>query len=335
MHHTTDRKLKLWIGAIILSCLILAIVLGLCSCATLPPSTYNDRPCDPGTTLTGRLCQDVDSLSGLVPPRRAANMTSLNRAANYIAREFEKTGCRMEEQHFSVEEGTDYRNIICSFGPVDGERIIVGAHYDVSPGQGARPGADDNASGVAGILEIARIVSKEKPALARPLNIIAYTLEEEPYFSRRTDMGSFHHAESLFKKKVSVRLMMSLEMIGYFSDKPDSQTYPLCLLYFSYPSKGNYIAVVGKAGQDSEVLRVRDLMAKQITIEVQSITASGGVDLSDHRNYWAFGYPAVMITDTADYRNPNYHEASDTRQTLDFTSMAEVVKGVYKVILDY
>ncbi len=368
MHNSSDGKSRLRGGAFILSCLFFASVLGLCSCVCTPlPRTTEARP-DAG--LLKRLCDDVAKLTELDPSRRAANVESLNRAADYIAQEFGKTGCRLEEQHFKVD-GRDYRNIICSFGPGEGERVIVGAHYDVSdergdqpgvvdgnvyrniicavgPGEGARvivralydipfkkgdqPGADDNASGVAGILELARMVSKEKPALARRLDLVAYTLEEPPYFG--TDkMGSHFHAESLNKGKVPVRLMVSVEMIGYFSEE-----YPSSPLSSRCPYKGTYVAVVGKWGQDRAISRVSSLMAQQGTIDVVPFSEPPiipGVDWSDHRNYWKFGYPAVMVTDTAGNRNPNYHETSDTIDTLDFTRMAEVIKGVYAVIIGY
>jgi hypothetical protein len=339
MHNSTDEKSRLRRGLFLLSCLVLVFTLGLCSCASifpplLPPSAYNKGDCEPVTTVNGRLCQDVASLSGLVPPRRAADAESLNKAAEYIAQEFGKTGCSVEKQSFPVD-GKTYMNIICSFGPKEGERVIVGAHYDVD--KDGTPGADDNASGVAGILELARKLSKEKPALARPFDLVAYSLEEEPYFGTGK-MGSYYHAKSLADRNVRIKIMMSLEMIGYYSDQSDSQAYPVIFMYFSYPRQGNYIAVVGKCGQENEVSRVRDLMAKQGTIDVQSFTGPtilGGIDLSDHRNYWAFSYPAVMITDTSYYRNPNYHKETDTRQTLDFNRMAGVVEAVYAAMIGY
>ena len=328
MHHTTGGKSRLRGGVFLLSCLILLYVPGLCACATTPiPRSTAESPVE--ELLKKRLEQDVAFLTELVPPRSAANVVSLNKAAEYIAQEFTKTGCRLEEQHFPVEYGTDYRNIICSFGPVEGERVIVGAHYDVCCNL---PGADDNASGVAGILELARMVRREKPALARRLDLVAYTLEEPPYFAT-DNMGSYHHAKSLADGKVPIRLMVSLEMIGYFSEK-----YPGFPLNLLYPHQGTYIAVVGDWGQYREISRVSGLMAQQGTIDVVSITAPPsipGVDFSDHRNYWFFDYRAVMVTDTANVRNPNYHKDTDKIGTLDFTRMAEVVKGVYAVIIGY
>ena len=332
MHYATGGKSRLRSGVFLRSCLILLNVLGLCACAITPiPRSSAESPVE--ELLKKRLERDVAFLTELVPSRSAANVASLNKAAEYIAQEFTKTGCRLEEQHFPVEYGTYYRNIICSFGPVEGERVIVGAHYDVCCNL---PGADDNASGVAGILELARMVHREKPALARRLDLVAYTLEEPPYFqrvvTRDSNMGSYHHAKYLADRKVPVKLMMSLEMIGYFNPKE----YPDFPLNFLYPHEGAYIAVVGNWGQNYAISRVSRLMAQENTIDVVSMTApTSMIDLSDHINYWYFGYPAVMVTDTADYRNHNYHKDTDTIGTLDFTSMAGVVKGVYKVIMDY
>jgi hypothetical protein len=326
MHHTTDGKSRSRGDLLFLACLVLAFVFGLSSCAIKPLPSCIDAV-NPVEVSAKRLRDDVDFLTKLVPPRSATNEGSLNKAVEYIAQEFGQTGCRLEKQRVQVED-TDYWNIICSFGPVDGERIIVGAHYDVD--KDGTPGADDNASGVAGILELARMVNKveldqkarnEKPALARRLDLIAYTLEEEPYFSGQKDMGSHHHAESLAKSKVPVRLMMSLEMIGYFSGE-----------------YATYIAVVGKWEQRSMISRVSGLMAQQDSIDVVPApvpTWIRGADLSDHRNYWKFGYPAVMVTDTDYLRNPNYHEATDTIDTLNFNSMAGVVRGVYDAMICY
>jgi hypothetical protein len=325
MHFSTEERMRQRSVAHVLSCLLLSAVLSLCSCASKPLPCSFKASAYPG--MPQRLHDDVAYLSQLDPPRRAADLESLNRAADYIAQEFNKAGCpEVRIQHFPVEKGTDYRNIICSFGPDEGEHIIVGAHYDVSPEKGRRPGADDNASGIAGILELARMLSSDKPALRRleeikrPVDLIAYTLEEPPYFGSE-NMGSYQHASLMAEKKVPVLLMMSLEMIGYFSGE-----------------YAQYIAVVGKNEQRDMISRVSGLMARQGGIDVVSAPLPSfiyGIDWSDHRNYWHFNYQAVMVTDTSYLRNPNYHEVTDTVDKLDFTRMAGVVKGVYDAMLCY
>ena len=149
-------------------------------------------------------------------------------------------------------------------------------------------------------------------------------------------MGSWVHAAALRQAGVSVRAMVSLEMIGYFTDAPDSQLFPHPVLALVYPSRGNFITVVGRLGDVALVRRTKSAMRGATDLPVVSInapTAIPGVDFSDHRSYWAHGYPAVMITDTAFYRNRHYHSPGDTPETLDYGRMAKVVRGVYEAVL--
>ncbi|HEX2236918.1 MAG TPA: M28 family peptidase, partial [Gammaproteobacteria bacterium] len=234
------------------------------------------------------------------------------------------------EQPYELN-GKTYRNIIASFGPETDERIVVGAHYDSVAAN--VPGADDNASGVAGLIELARLLGQA--TLPMKIELVAYTLEEGQHF-RTQRMGSAVHAHSLKERGVPVRAMLSLEMLGYFTDVPDSQHYPHPLLKLFYPSRGNFIAVVGKLDQPLIVRRVKSAMRDASKLPVYSINAPlwvPGIDFSDHRNYWDAGYDAVMITDTAFYRNPNYHTPHDTPDTLDYTRMAMVVQGVYAAVV--
>ncbi len=167
------------------------------------------------------------------------------------------------------------------------------------------------------------------------VELIAFTLEEPPYF-RSGYMGSAIHASSLKKQGVKVRLMISLEMIGYFSDAADSQGFPLSVLKAFYPSQGNFICVIGNLGQGTAVRRVKKAMRSASTLPVYSINAPRfvpGIDFSDQLNYWEAGYDAVMITDSAFYRNFNYHTIYDTPDKLDYQRMAMVVEGVYAAIL--
>jgi len=151
-------------------------------------------------------------------------------------------------------------------------------------------------------------------------------------------MGSFRHARALSESNRDVRLMMSLEMIGYFRDEPGSQTFPVKLLGSLYPDAGNFITVVGRFGGFSDVRRVKALFRGATDLPVESINAPAkvpGVDFSDHASYWHFGMPAVMITDTAFFRNHHYHGAGDTPDTLDYARMAKVVQAVYAVATDF
>jgi hypothetical protein len=281
-----------------------------------------------------RLEADVRHLAASNPSRAYHNVASLNAAADHIEAEFRKTGCSPERQTFSVG-GDDYHNIICSFGPSDAPRVVIGAHYDVA--EEDNPGADDNASAVAGVLELARMLSEHRHELVHRLDLVAYSLEEPPNFQSDT-MGSYVHARSLADARAEIKIMISVEMIGYFSDEPGSQTFPLPLLNLFFPDKGNFIGVVGRSFDRSLVARVKRLMRVSDALAVHSINAPAlvpGVDLSDHWAFWQHGLPAVMITDTAFLRNPNYHMASDTADTLDYRRMALTVDGLYRVAVGF
>ena len=204
--------------------------------------------------------------------------------------------------------------------------------------QGNQPGADDNASGVAGLLEMSRLFQSLKTKPKFRIDFVAYTLEEGQFFKHpfARHYGSYIHAKSLAQAGISVRAMIGLEMIGYFSDLPNSQKYPLFFFRWFYPDKGNFIAVVGKWGQGRLVKKVKKSLAALSQVPVESLAALSfipGVSFSDHQSYWQFNYPAVMITDSAFYRNKNYHKPSDTADTLDFDRMAEVIKGLYWAII--
>ena len=290
------------------------------------------RPQSSQTTTVdpAALEKDVRELSQQLLPRDQTHPQNLDRAAAYIHARLAESGGRISEQPFTISANT-YRNVICSFGPESKERIVVGAHYD---SYHEYPAADDNASGVAGLIEMARLLSQAK--LPLQVNLVAYTLEEPPYFGT-PHMGSVVHAQSLRKDGISVRAMLSLEMIGYFSDAGDSQNFPVSLLRAFYPSQGNFIAVVGSLGEGNLARRVKRSMIGSSSLPVYSINAPRflpGVDFSDHLSYWKEGYPALMITDTAFYRNRNYHTANDTAEKLDYRRMAMVVAGVYAAVID-
>jgi Zn-dependent M28 family amino/carboxypeptidase len=261
-------------------------------------------------------------------PRDASNLRNLDFVAAYIREELEKSGARTREQPYQAGNRT-YRNVIATFGPETKEIIVVGAHYDAA---GPYPGADDNASGVAGIIELAQLLGKTN--LPVKVELVTYSLEEPPFF-RSEYMGSAVHARALKKEGAVVRAMIVVEMIGYFSDAPGSQRFPAPGLRLLYPSQGNFICVVGRMGEAMLVRRIKRSMLEASSLPVYSINVPRsvpGIDLSDHMNYWEEGYPSVMITDTAFFRNPNYHTAADTAEKLDYEKMAQVVLGVYAAV---
>jgi Zn-dependent M28 family amino/carboxypeptidase len=286
-------------------------------------------------------------LSESLYPRSFDHPGKLNAAASYVAEEFRKAGARVEEQYFTAEESR-YRNIIARFGPDTGPLVIVGAHYDSygDASEGAKfprgfdlqthtPGADDNASGVAALIELARLLNQTPPRSS--VELIAFSLEEPPNFASES-MGSAWHAKNLHASGRVVSLMISLEMIGYFSDLHGSQGYPFSALELIYPATGNFIGIIGRVEDWSAARKVKAAMSGATDLPVYSMNSLRiipGVDFSDHASYWNEGFPALMITDTAFYRNPHYHRGGDRTDTLEFGRMAKVVQGVLEAIRSF
>jgi hypothetical protein len=258
------------------------------------------------------------------------NIAVLNKTADYIFDQFNKFGDTTYFQNYTIG-GKTYRNVICSFGPKDAEAIIVGAHYDV---YGEQEGADDNASGIVGLLELARLL-RSSP-IEKRIDLVAYTLEEPPYF-RTEMMGSYQHAKSLSESHVKVTGMICLEMIGYFDDAKGSQHYPLKVLSLFNRKKGDYITLVNKVKKGHFSRDFSRNFRKSHTIRIKKVSGPKslqGIDFSDHMNYWNFGISALMITDTGFYRNGNYHIETDTMETLDLQRMAAVIDGVFLALVD-
>jgi len=276
-----------------------------------------------------KLHKHVYKLSVDFFPRDHTHVANLDKAALYIKTELEKHSSHVRYQDYEVD-GKRYRNVIAEFGPKSKSRIVVGAHYDATS---TTPGADDNASGVAVLLEVAALLSREKSKSR--IELVAYTLEEVPHF-RTPYMGSYVHAHSLKKNNVDVSLMISLEMLGYFSDQPNSQKYPVPALKYLYSDTGNFVTVVSRFGQASVTRKFKRYLAMNTSVKVYSINAPAtlpGIDFSDHASYWEVGYNAVMLTDTAFYRNYQYHLSGDTHDKLDYARMAAVATGVYRALV--
>jgi Zn-dependent M28 family amino/carboxypeptidase len=275
-----------------------------------------------------QLKHHVKKLSEDFRPRDFLHPEVLEKAASYISEELAATGVRVERQRFTAGK-YEYSNVIAYHGAGVGPPVLIGAHYDTFE---ELPGADDNASGVAGLIELGRLLHR-KPVRV-PVTLVAYSLEEPPFF-RSDKMGSAVHAESLVERGDDIRLMISLETIGFFTDDPGSQQYPHPILKLFYPDQGNFIAVVGNMGLSSPTVDVKRAFLESTDLPVYSLNAPAslpGVDFSDHLSYWNHGFEAVMITDTAMMRNTRYHTADDTVGTLDYNRMAKVVEGVYRYL---
>lgn len=275
-----------------------------------------------------RLARHVERLTTDFLPRAADDPASLERTAAYVEAAFRTATSRVESQRFKAG-AADYRNVIAHFGPSGGARIVVGAHYDAMGLFGSNPGADDNASGTAGLLELARLLGDTN--LAHPVDLVAFTLEEPPYFAT-PKMGSRVHADALAKSRRRLDAMIGLEMIGCFTEH---QPWPSTLLALVYPRRGNFIGVVGQPFDGGLARRVKTWMRLPGGVPVYSFNGptTMGTDASDHASYWLRGFPAVMVTDTAFMRNPRYHTAADTADTLDYQRMAQVVDAVLNAVL--
>jgi Zn-dependent M28 family amino/carboxypeptidase len=271
--------------------------------------------------LKRRLEQIVGERSPSSSPRRLAAVE------DYIEREFKGFGLEVESDRFG-HYGKFYRNIIARApGAPDAPLVILGAHFDSVPGS---PGADDNASGVAVLLEAARILSPLR--LKHPIIYCAFNLEE------LNMIGSTHFARRLKSHGMKVAAMVSLEMLGYIDPRPGSQKYPAALSWF-YPERGDFIGIIGNWRSASLLKSFAGAMRQIAGLPVETLTVLGNgflvpqVRLSDHAPFWDLGYPALLLTDTAFMRNPHYHTSSDTIETLNLEFMSRVCQGVVNGVL--
>lgn len=268
-------------------------------------------------------------LSNEIGERNIFKKGSLEKSAEYIAEQFESFGYNVGLQKYNAF-GSEFKNIIVEKRGINNpeEIIIVGAHYDTS----STPGADDNASGVAGVIELSRFFSNEK--IDRTIRFVAFANEE---FFRTSQMGSWIYAKEIKKRNENIIAMISLEMIGYYSNDFNSQRYPLFLGPF-YPNKGNFITIVSDFNSSWLGKDIQKLFKRHSEFPIKKLAAPSfitGVDWSDHWSFWEEGYPAIMITDTSFFRNKNYHELSDTWDTLDYKKMSKVIDGLRYSLLDF
>ncbi len=280
--------------------------------------------------VTENLYKHVEFLSVKIGERHLWKDNSLHQAADYIESTSASYGYSVWRQTYSCY-GKSVSNLIAKKAGTDKEAVVIGAHYDTVPGS---PGADDNASAVAGLLELARL-GKHIPG-KKTLVFAAFVNEEPPCFGSY-NMGSMVYARHLKERGIPVEVMVSLEMIGFFSQEA-IQTYPFPGMNLFYPKTGNYIGVVGNFHSSRYVSLFKKGIRKYSSIHSRSLTApefSGGINLSDNYSFWHHGYRAVMITDTSFFRNRNYHQETDTIETLNFEMMAEVVKGLYHTLSEF
>jgi Zn-dependent M28 family amino/carboxypeptidase len=278
-------------------------------------------------SLAARLEATVRRLSGDIGERHFRRPHALDEALNFIREELGRSHVIATDHAFEVS-GRRFTNIEVLVpsraGATERGCIVVGAHYDTVPGT---PGADDNSTGVAALLELARQLVHERSE--RSLRLVFFPNEEPPFFPD-AGMGSAAYATELRRARVDVHTMISLEMLGYYSDRPHSQRYPpgLSLLY---PNRGNFIGFVSNLRSRQRLRELKEAFIACSDFPCESLAAPEWtivVGLSDHSSFWKQGYPGLMVTDTAFMRNPHYHRATDTADTLDFERFAKVTQGL-------
>jgi Zn-dependent M28 family amino/carboxypeptidase len=275
-----------------------------------------------------RLAREVAWLTTHHVPRSADHPHNLAAVADYLADSFEESGATVSRQQFTTR-GKRYQNVIASFGSGTTPSLVIGAHYDVFSERITLPGADDNASGVVALLELARLLSRE--SLRNRVDLVAYANEEPPFFGS-DEMGSAIHAASIKAKPLPP--MISLEMIGYFTDR---QPRTHSVLDYLVPSHGHFVIIAGRWQDRTLAKRLRvafNAASHDVPAYSLQLPQSLGIDASDQLSYWRRGFIAVMISDTAYIRNPHYHTAGDTAATLDYGRMASVVDGTMNFIID-
>lgn len=276
------------------------------------------------TASTNNLKVYLEQIIGNDSYRNYKNIEELQRVSAWIKEQMRLFGIPCQYQNYSVN-GLGYRNVVCNLAAGHADKVIVGAHYDVF---GEQQGADDNASGVAGVIETARILAQQKSQLTQNIEFVFYTLQEPPFF-KTEQMGSYIHAKSVQTQKDQIQGVYILDMIGYFDEKL-VQDYPVGLKWV-YPNHANYIAAVSNVQSYDLGAKYCEEMRTLNRLECQRLVAPSfvsGMEFSDHLNYWKFDIPAVMITDTAFFRNKNYHTEKDTLKTLNIGKMANVIDGL-------
>jgi len=284
------------------------------------------------TQLRNALRSDVEMLSGTIGQRNSLNYAGIKKAAEFLEAELNTAGYTVNHNRYQID-GKDYDNLEVEIKGSDrpDQIMLIGAHYDSVP---FSPGANDNTSGTAATLELAKLFAKTKPA--RTLRFVHFVNEEQP-FARTENMGSLVYAKQAKAKGETIMAMFSLESLGYYTDRPNSQPYPAPLSLF-YPSVGNFISFIGNV--DSRKLVRTAIHDFRLKAKFPSEGAAlpnliPGVGSSDHWSFWQMGYPAIMVTDTANYRDPHYHQSSDRPENLDYDRFARVTFGLAQVIADF
>ncbi len=318
----------------LLAALLAACAVGYAGMIRMPGKSHEGPlPALSGSEIGLRedLVRSVEALAGGIGERSLPRYRSLLAAADLVERAFREAGLKTRREEYPAD-GRTCSNLEAE---VEGagskaEIVVVGAHYDTVPGS---PGANDNATGTASLLALARAFAGKRPA--RTLRFVAFANEENPY-SGTESMGSRVYARGCRARGEKVVAMLSLETMGYYSTYPGSQRYPFPFGLL-YPSTGDFIAFVGNVGSGELVRRVVASFRRTTPFPSEGGALPGfvpGVGWSDHASFWEEGYPGVMVTDTAPFRYPHYHTAEDTPEKIDYGRLARVVGGLERVIAE-
>jgi hypothetical protein len=285
---------------------------------------------DAEKALRAELIADVKTLAGDIGERNLNRYPKLLAAADFVEASLTRAGLTPRRDSYELR-GRACHNIEAEIRGTRPEVLVVGAHYDSVSGS---PGANDNGSGVAAVLALARRFAG-KPC-GRTLRFVAFVNEEPPYFQTE-EMGSLVYAKRSKERGDKISAMISLETIGYFSDAPGSQKYPSPMLGLFYPSKGNFIGFAGNTRSRALLRAAVSAFKKEQKLPCEGAAlpaAIPGIGWSDQWSFWECGYPAIMVTDTAPFRYPHYHSSSDTPDKLDYDRFALVVSGMEGVIAE-
>ena len=301
--------------------------------ADMPGKTYSGpiRLTDEEKAVQDRLHKSVTKLADDIGPRNTRRIDALNAAANFITDEFKALGLQVFSQGYTTSDGYDVRNIeaILPGAGMEGD-LVIGAHYDTVD----CPGADDNTSGVACLLEIAREMASVGRTSGRAVRLVAFTNEEPPYFYS-DDMGSRVYADALKRSGEKLLGMVCLESLGYFSDEPGSQQIPPVLTRLFSRSAGDFIGFFSDMRSREFLKTSIGAFRRYAEIPSFGLAASSivkGIDFSDHESFQRFGFNSLVVTDTAFMRNPHYHTSGDTTDTLDWIRLTKVTTGLIKLV---
>ena len=280
-------------------------------------------------SISQRLEHHVRQLAGVIGERNLHRPEALDAARHYIEQTWRQQGYDVRTQEYPIDHIPCANLEVTHPGTTAPRQILlVGAHYDTLLGS---PGANDNGSGVAALLELSRRFSERETGCS--LRFVAFTNEEPPFFFTRRQ-GSRVYAQAARARGDDIRLMVALETMGYFSDRPGSQRYPPLLRHF-YPDRGDFIALVSDFRSRREMLRLARAFRQVSDFPLEHLATSRllpGVAWSDHLSFWREGYRALMVTDTAFYRYPYYHTAEDTAEKLDYGRLGRVTEGLCEAL---